>query len=606
MRFRQGAKKRSVRDVVRSLFLPSLTALGLFVIATHNTVRLYDLPDLLLLLGVYACLGSFVHGLYRSIVALPGPTRPAGALFLACVILAWLRYHTDHIWFFRKPVLCSGIFLGLLLLFLLLSRVRDEPPRLGSTLGATALKGGLWVVVTLLLLQTSESVRWHVFQHNRLLFTALHHAGLAPRVGIDEALRGVPVLAEATGSTAGEASSPIEREAEGPRPSVVFVMIDTLRADALAPWGSDRESMPDLSRLADRSHAFMDVWANASWTRPSIATFFTGLLPEEAGVMLDGDRLSPDLKTVAEVYREQGYRTAAFVTNTHVGRNAGFDQGFDVFEEFEHAGPYARAEEVKLAVSSWASAGSSDGKGSFLYVHLMEPHTPYRNGGLGLLEPKRSRRAYRNELVYLDAHLSEMIGRLREVLGSDTTVIVTSDHGEEFGDHGDYGHGHSLYRELLWIPLIVSTGDEAGSRLSEKLDARDVHDLLCAMAISPRALDVRDWARSARRDRRYASSYAEPAGSLPSRLAFPFRAQRLRGVEQDGYFLIWSGYGPTWELYDTDRDPWQRTNVATAHPEKVEALRAALDDAVRYRRAPQKTEHTLQELERLRDLGYVN
>lgn len=577
--------------------------IGLFAAAVHDRLRLYAAPHLLLLFLIYAALALFVYALSRLALGLPGPTKWLPAVFLTTALMAQLRYQTDFVWFQQKPALSFGLASVLWISFALLSRGLRGKTDLRRALLASLAAGVAFVTLTLASALSSETMRWHLIRHNRMIGTLLHHAGIAPLIGIEESLQHVPVEPVHTDPGQGMSREPREMLAESARRSVVFILVDTWRADSLAPWGGDFELMPRVSHLAGNSYSFTNVWANASWTRPSVASFFTGLLPEQTGVLLDVDALSPQLETLAEIYRDHGYRTAAFVTNSHVGRNVGFAQGFEVFEEFREAEHYARAGEVRRTVVDWLRRNDRRRGGLFLYVHLMDPHTPYLSGGDSAVAPKHSERAYRRELAYLDDQVASLITETRSLLGPETVVLLTSDHGEEFGDHGGYGHGHSLYRELLWIPLVLDLGGGAGALLDEELDSRDVFALLRAFASS--SPNVESWARTARREQRYASSYARSTGGWTDRLLFPFGAQRLRAVEEDGRFLVWSGDGSTFELYDSRRDPLQHSNIASAHPDLVDELSEKLERVVGYRVIAPPAAHSERDLERLKALGYV-
>ena len=576
---------------------------ALFSAAIYERYRLYEAHHLVLLFLIYAAFALFVFTCSELILAAPGPTRWLAALLLTITILAQLRYQTDFIWFFQKPALSFGSGFLLWISFFLSSRGRRVRigvwPALAVALGA----GVAFVAITMASAFASETMRWHLIRHNGMIGTLLHHAGVAPSIGIEESLAEIEVEPQPASPEAVEAGEPDETPQDGRRRNVVFILVDTWRADSLGPYGGGFELMPRLSRLASRSYSFTNVWANASWTRPSVASFFTGLLPEQTGVLLETDALGPHFQTIAEIYRDRGYRTAAFVTNSHVGSSVGFAQGFEVFEEFEDAVHYARAGEVREAVVDWLAQDDARGRGLFLYIHLLDPHTPYLSGGARAVGPKHSDRAYRRELAYVDEQVASLIVETRALLGPDTIVVLTSDHGEEFGDHGGYGHGHSLYRELLWIPLVLDLGDGEGALLNEELDSRDVFVLLRALASS--SPKVGEWARAARRQQRYASSYAQPSAGWVDRLVFPFRAQRLRAIEEDGQFLVWSGHGSTFELYDSRRDPLQLSNIASEHQHLVSELGRRLDSVVGYRTIAPAAEPSDADLERLKALGYV-
>ncbi len=366
--------------------------------------------------------------------------------------------------------------------------------------------------------------------------------------------------------------------------------------------------MPQLDRIAARSIVFHGVLANASWTRPSVVSFFTGLLPEEHGAVDRVYGLADRWWVLAEALRARSYATAAFVSNYGaVGRDAGFDQGFDHCEQLEGR-PYARTEQVNAAVERWLEAFRRserlEEQPLFLYVHYLDPHHPHLAGDA----PRSSavsevRRAYDAELRYVDAWLG--LGRLFDFLEAELPaphfVFLTSDHGEEFGEHGGGGHGHSLYHEVVRLPALLAAADGRSGAVDARLEARDFYDLLQRLAEGPE-LDVAAWATRHSRGQRYLSTWGATAMGWHRPY---YRSVGLRGIERDGYFLVWSAYGNTWELYDLRRDPDQLRNVVRQHPERRRELAAAMDESVRWWAERVPVRHSDETLELLRELGYV-
>jgi arylsulfatase A-like enzyme len=388
----------------------------------------------------------------------------------------------------------------------------------------------------------------------------------------------------------------------------VFVLVDTLRADGLAAYGGPPDLMPELNAIAAQSLVFQNVLANATWTRPSVASLFTGLLPEEHGAVDRSDALPHDRVTLAEVLSERGYATAAFVSNFGaVGRSSGFAQGFQEFREITSPAMKPRAEQVNREVADWLARrrqrGETDAP-AFLYIHYLDPHAPYLAGGPSAPKVRRrARQAYLAELRYFDAHVPRLFDLIDHELGGPTFVFLTSDHGAEFGEHGEGGHGHSLYPEVLHLPALLRTpGAEAGT-IAEALEERDFFDLLLRLAGSP-PLDVRAWARDAARGTRYASIYGTTTLYGIQR---PYlREVAMRAVEQDGAMAIWSAYGPTYELYDLERDPGARVNLVEREPDRLERMRRTLDEFPAHWSRPVPIDSLpVANEEQLRALGYI-
>ena len=467
------------------------------------------------------------------------------------------------------------------------------------------------------------ALRWHLLVHHRLLGTPLHRLGSRP----------VPVERAALWERREPLSEPWEHAREvallapprsGTRtsPHVVFLLIDTLRADALEAWGGKHEIMPATNELAARSFVFGDVRANASWTRASCASIFTGLLPEEHGAARFHESLAEEWSTLPEVMRASGYQTAAFVSNwLHVGRQTGFAQGFDdAFfelttpgqtsgrEEHELRSAYARAGEVNRALFAWLASeqrirAAERGAPLFLYLHYLDPHAPY----LEPVEPgteddprERRRGLYRQQLRYLDRHLAELFSGLESALPGPKVIVLTSDHGEEFGEHDGWGHGHTLYDELVHVPLVVSLpGGEAG-RIDSPLELRDLYRLVPALA-RPGGVDLRAWGRQHARSLRYASQYLDrDDAARPDK-----KWTALRRIEDARFELIWSGFGPTLELYDRASDPQELDNRIDREPEPAAQLSKSLEEAVRFWTRSPFVVRSERDLAFLRALGYA-
>lgn len=466
----------------------------------------------------------------------------------------------------------------------------------------------------------SPTTRWHMLNHNRMLGTPAYHLFSEPTREIEHELwdrRMGPVPTSAEGPSADLAEVSVEAAT-----NVVVVLLDTMRADSLAAWGGAADLMPLLNDRARDAWVFSNVLSNSSWTRPSVGSLFTGLLPEEHGAVGWEYVLASDRVTLAEVFAEAGYETAGRVANRQaITPEVGFDQGFDSYAILRRApNPYARADEVNESVAAWLSERRARARTSdtpvppaFLYVHFLDPHTPYLVAGDRYLHHAptshvEARNLYDQELRFLDGHLEKLFEMLYAELGSNTAILVTSDHGEEFGEHGQRGHGHSLYRDQLEIPALVWLPSAEAGRSAARLEIRDLFDLTLRLR-DPANLDIGAWAERNARDTRYASlSGSKDPG--PSQwlhdLIRPYRNNILmRLSEQGSERLIWSAYGDTYELYDLDSDPEERTNLARQRPASVERLARLLEAAPRWW-APRIVQGITEDaLEELRTLGYI-
>lgn len=293
--------------------------------------------------------------------------------------------------------------------------------------------------------------------------------------------------------------------------NVIFVVVDTLRADHLPAYGYETGSTPNLDAFAADAIRFDQAFANASWTRPSFASILSGRLPSNHGVMGKVDQLPDEIVTLPEAMQEAGYHTRGLVTNFNVAPYYNFQQGFDHYEflEPDHVlgaddsgsklllhqvlrrvvekayaiadvvypgGAYQDAEVVNRRLSEWMG-GAEEGKPFFWFVGYMDPHDPYfvhPYDGTGYAraahqhpdpdEAPELRRMYDGEITYWDEHFGNLVQELKDAgLYENTTIIITSDHGEEFQDHGGYWHGTTLYDEQIRVPLFVKLpGNQRG------------------------------------------------------------------------------------------------------------------------------------------------
>jgi arylsulfatase A-like enzyme/Flp pilus assembly protein TadD len=371
---------------------------------------------------------------------------------------------------------------------------------------------------------------------------------------------------------------------------LVLVTIDTLRADRLGAYGHAGASTPNLDRLAGEGALAPQAMVHVPLTRPSHASILTGLHPAEHGLR---DNVSPPLRAdvplLPEALKAAGFSTAAFVSSVVLSSQAGLARGFDTYSDrFEAGGDDARflntiqkrGDLATAEAAQWIAA-APEGR-LFLWLHLYDPHDPYEPP-----EPYASRFAkdpYDGEVAWSD----ELIGRLRAALEArglfdGTLFVVTSDHGEGLGEHGESAHGFFAYETTLRVPLIFrGRGVRPGARISVTARAVD---------LVPTALDL--------------LGVAAPAAMRPSgrSLAPELRGERLPDEPAYAESLLpllhygWSDLrvlrdgrwkyiqAPRPELYDLLRDPAETTNLAAAEPARAEALRAALGRRLERERA---------------------
>jgi len=280
----------------------------------------------------------------------------------------------------------------------------------------------------------------------------------------------------------------VEKGHRDHRPNIVVYLIDALRADRIGCYGYDRGTTPHVDEFASSAILFSGAQAQTSWTRPAVASIFTGLLPQQHGTTDKKDVLPESATTIAELLTGAGYESAAVVSNGNVDQVYGFSQGFSYYkylEEVEIGEHVVRSDDVNQAVFSWLDEFRAT-EPFFLYVHTVDPHLPYappptfrdafapnvHDSSIGSTEavnevaanrdrvtPKMVEQLsdlYDGEVAANDASFGEFYAGLGERgLLENTVVVVLSDHGEEFFDHGGWTHGNTLHAEMLDVPLII-------------------------------------------------------------------------------------------------------------------------------------------------------
>lgn len=429
--------------------------------------------------------------MYGAVFALAGLGIGAGLVFLYLAFDRWPR----AAWSFA---LSAAVTLGGI--FVVVGRHRYARDVLGdhalsgqdillllAVAGGSAMTLGAMLSIVVPLLR----LRWRTAVVATLATYALVSAGafgLGKYLEVPEPVRTFSSRADAAG------------------PNIILIMADTLRADHLTPYfaGSPAKT-PNVRAFAEEGTVFLRSFAHASWTRPSFATLFTGLYPTEHQTMGKASMLPGHFDTLAGLLSEKGYYTQGLANNRNLLPAFGFAKGFDGYEflvpkilfgatysceasalygmmrmawlrlstpwvDIEHF--YQTAPQVNAAILDWMDHRPvPKDYPYFLYCHYMDPHDPYMRAdkpGQGYAvvqiginpDPETylapMKRAYADEVEYLDHWLGELFADLKERGEWDNTMIVlTADHGEEFCEHGGYSHGPTIYDEVIHVPIIV-------------------------------------------------------------------------------------------------------------------------------------------------------
>lgn len=301
--------------------------------------------------------------------------------------------------------------------------------------------------------------------------------------------------------------------------NVVVLLIDTMRADKLKPFNpATRVQTPVIDQIAREGTVFLNAQSPENWTKPSVASVLTGLYPMTHKAKESASRLADAALMVSEVFKQSGFSTATFLANGYVSDKFGFDQGWDHYTNYIRENKSTTAQNVFGETATWIEKHKAER--FFVYIQTIDPHVPYDppdeflklydaeeyTGGVKprstadqLEQAKRNPPAitftardrqrlealHDGEISYHDRQLGVFIERLKALgLYDNTLFVVVADHGEEFHDHGSWGHGHSVYQELLHVPFMARLPGAvpAGKSIRETVGTLDVSPTVLSAA----------------------------------------------------------------------------------------------------------------------------
>ncbi|MCC6846892.1 MAG: sulfatase [Deltaproteobacteria bacterium] len=419
---------------------------------------------------------------------------------------------------------------------------------------------------------------------------------------------------------------------EPPR-RVVLVSVDTLVPTHLGCYGYDRQTSPRLDAVANAGVVFERATSPAPWTLPAHASMLTGLYPSHHGLRDHDVTLPESIATLASVLSSHGFATAAVVNSHNLSPLFGLERGF---HQFEYVKEEVARREPSRGITDRAIEwlGQHHDERFFLFLHTYDVHSdysslpeyerqfvrPYTGPADGTTAQMIRARTGRLTLDRTDArHLIDLydagirqyddeLGRLLDALGDDprTLLIVTSDHGEEFGEHGGFLHGRTQFEEVVRIPLIVrGPGAPPGLRVGTTVSLIDVMPtILAAVGVpAPGPLDGVD----------LAPTWRGAAAAIGERTLFHEADHNnaepdvTRAVRHDHEKLHFDRLSGATMLFDLATDPGEQTDVSRGRPELVEAFRADLEEFAKKHAATGGSSVTLtpEQIERLKSLGYV-
>ncbi len=438
---------------------------------------------------------------------------------------------------------------------------------------------------------------------------------------------------------------------------VILVTVDALRADFVSAIDKGNTPTPHMDSLAGDGIVFTSVISPAPWTLPSLSSLMTGISPDVHLTKKAASKLPDRLQTLAEYLRDSGYTTGAIVFNPYLKRTHNLSKGFIHYDVYPKTlignslgarilkkiftrrfRELATTDDLTDSAIEWLKLNKN--KDYFLWVHYLDPHAPYAPPGEflpkgkapatigtsfdrssdirdGKFTPSQYEREwirglYGGEVLYVDKNIGRLFDTLKQLaMYDDSLIILTADHGEEFWEHGGVDHGHTLYNELLRVPLII--------KLPSSSFKGRINTPVSTHSIMPTILDV----CSIKYDSEHLSVAAlspllgKNPGSFDQRPVISSATLRYEDREAlfyNGLKYIHSSISGREELYDPARDPQEQFNIANVNPGMIDKARDIMKGY--HAAAKQLREHyqietgaeiqldqkTLQEL---KSLGYV-
>ncbi|MFC1738972.1 sulfatase-like hydrolase/transferase [Planctomycetota bacterium] len=388
--------------------------------------------------------------------------------------------------------------------------------------------------------------------------------------------------------------------------SVILISIDTCRADYLGCYGYPSKITPNIDKFADQTILFSNAISPIPMTLPAHCSMLTGTIPPYHGVHDNFDyHLDESNLTLAEMLKADGFTTGAIISASVLDSRFGLDQGFDTYnDKFEEAHKALdinerKAGEATRVALQWLEQNKDEK--FFLFLHYFDPHFPYEPP-----EPFASQFAdnlYAGEIAYTDACIGQVIERLKKLgLYDSSLIIITGDHGEMLGEHGEAAHMYFIYQSAVKVPLILKMPNlDKPQRIENPVGLIDIVPTICSVLGISVGSDVQGENLLGKigqgRDRYI---YCE------SLYATKYEANSLLGVVTDKFKYIQTTRP---ELYDLTADPGEMNNLAAKQPHRArilkDRLKLILEQSVRKGETDTRMELDEQAIKRLESLGYV-
>jgi arylsulfatase A-like enzyme/Tfp pilus assembly protein PilF len=396
-------------------------------------------------------------------------------------------------------------------------------------------------------------------------------------------------------------------------PNVVVITIDTLRPDHLGCYGDKQIRTPNIDALASGGTRFERAYTPVPVTLPAHTVIFTGTYPMLSGMHdFSGNKLNATQPTLASVLKQHGYVTGAVVGSAVLDSRFGLNQGFDFY--YDHF-DFNRLQESNLeemerpgnvvtdATLDWL--GNNRKNKFFLWMHLYDPHYPYRPPAPYSEQYKD--RPYDGEIAFADAQVGRLIGFLKaNGLYQNTLIVLAGDHGESLGEHGEKNHGFFIYNATLHVPMIIRLPGDSSPRVVSELTS--LADLMPTV-LHVLKIDVPSQVQGVSLLPLMSPKKPEESRNLYAETFLPrlhFNWSELRALETEKYHFI---DAPKPELYDLSKDPGETQNLYAEKKAVAEEMRARLTTLIGQHSAgtelAQKTGLDPALMERLKSLGYA-
>ncbi len=395
--------------------------------------------------------------------------------------------------------------------------------------------------------------------------------------------------------------------------NVVLVSIDTCRSDHLSCYGFEKETTPNIDSVAAEGILFENVVSPVPITLPAHISMLTGQIPPTHGVHDNAHyRLTEETTTLAELLGDHGFATGGFVSAFVLDRGFGIAQGFDTYQDRfvktirSEFGNERRGDETTRFALSWIDERKNEE--FFLFLHFYDPHIKYDPP-----EPFATRfrgDPYSGEIAFADHCVGRVLKKLRDTgLSGSTLLIITGDHGEMLGEHGEDEHSYFIYEGAIKVPLIVKIpGKPGGARISDAVGLVDIVPTLCGLLDidAPPGIDGEDLTRLIDgRSRSPEGRFIFSESLYPAEIG----ANTLLGLSSTGWKYIQTTRP---ELYDLRDDPGEENNLIETCPERARPVAAIYREALEKileagpaRKPRSRLESDRETLDRLASLGYT-